>query len=160
MRAALSVGGIAALAFVAFAACKSTQGDATATKTEAIAPVASAVAASDVDAAPAAVRQTARFHLVASAKGRPRRFAPGVSIQRIDADGGAAAVTLDPPGDDTSNGALVTATPLTPGHYRAHFLVAVCSAGSPDGGCTAVTPKPDDAEFDVPASGDVDVDVK
>jgi hypothetical protein len=160
MRATLASGGMA-IAVLALVACRTTQPDVS-TKTDVVAPMASAPSAADADAGAASaapVTQAAHFHLTPSRKGRSRRFAPGVAIQRID-DGGATAVTLDPPGDDTSNGALVTATPLTPGHYRAHFLVATCAKDSPDGGCKSMSPKPDSVEFDVPASGDVDVDVK
>ena len=161
MRAGRMASAFVGLALVA---CRTTQGDALATRGEIATPAtsesASRVVADAGAALDASVRQTARFHLAPSRKGRERRFAPGVAVSRIDASGGATAVTLDPPGDDTSNGAVVTVTPLTSGHYRAHFLVAVCASDSPDGGCRATTPKPDEVEFDVPAAGDVDVDVR
>ena len=47
-----------------------------------------------------------------------------------------------------------------PGHYKAHFLVARCAQDSAAGTCRPENPKPDDAEFDVPASGDVEVTVR
>jgi hypothetical protein len=125
-----------------------------------VAPGAGAAADPDAATTDASVRQTARFHLTPSTKGRLRKFAPGLAVSRVDASGAATPVALDPPGADTSNGALVTATPLTPGHYRAHFIIATCAPDSPDGVCNGATPKPDEAEFDVPATGDVDVDVR
>jgi hypothetical protein len=145
---------------LALMACRTTQGDAAATKGDGVAPGAGAAADPDAATTDASVRQTARFHLTPSTKGRLRKFAPGFAVSRVDASGAATPVALDPPGADTSNGALVTATPLTPGHYRAHFIIATCAPDSPDGVCNGATPKPDEAEFDVPATGDVDVDVR
>jgi len=158
MRAALAACGMASLALVALAACRTTQGDAAATKNEALAPP-SAVDASLADsAADAGTRQSAHFMLFTSDSGKKRRFLPGVVISRIDFDGGSTTVAIDPPPDD-GTGQSILAGPLTPGHYRAHFLVAACGPSS-DGGCRPTNPRPDDAEFDVPASGDVEVTVR
>ncbi len=151
----MAAGGGMVLAIVA---CRSTQGDATPTKPDtSVATPAPADAAAVVDAS---ARQSATFSLLSSdTTPRRRRFVPGLSISRIDLDGGATRVTLDPPVTSDA-GDAITAGPLTPGHYRAHFLVAACAPDSPDGGCRATNTRPDETDFDVPASGDVEVTVR
>jgi len=133
-------------------ACHAT-GEGTATPAEAAAPGTSAAAP-----APAAP-QVARFHLAPSEHGR-RTFVPGLSLSRTDATGASAAVPVVAPPGDAGTGGDTSAVVPGPGHYRAHFLVARCAPDSPDGTCRAENPKPDDADFDMPATGDLDVSVR
>jgi hypothetical protein len=78
----------------------------------------------------------------------------------MDATGTIQSMSVAaPPGDAGTGGDTSTLVP-GPGHYRAHFIVARCAPDSPDGTCHAENPKPDDVDFDMPATGDLDVSVR
>jgi hypothetical protein len=142
--------GVGALLLVA---CHAT-GEGTATPAEAAAPGTSAAAPAST-----ATPQVARFHLAPSEHGK-RTFVPGLSLSRTDATGASAPVAIVAPPGDAGSGGDTSAVVPGPGHYRAHFLVARCAPDSPDGTCRAESPKPDDVDFDMPATGDLDVSVR
>ena len=120
-------------------------------------PAPSAATSALPDATPP---QTARFSLFTPDDDKRRRFAPGLALSRVDLDGGASTPVKLDPATLTSDGQEMTAGPLTPGHYRAHFLVSPCAPDSKPDQCKALSPKPDEVEFDVPAAGDVEVTVR
>jgi len=65
-------------------------------------------------------------------------------------------------GGGTGKGAKSAAQPAAPGRYKVKLLVAICDAKSPakDGKCKGTGARPDEEEFDLPASGDVVVEIK
>jgi hypothetical protein len=67
-------------------------------------------------------------------------------------------------GGQTGSGVKSSAQPAPPGRYRVKLLVATCEGGvAPDGGACRgkmTGARPDAVEFDLPASGDVVVEIK